>query len=98
MTEVHRYNSMFCTGLHKPARGTLLNIIRTAVLLIPLSLLGAWLFGVKGVFAARFITDICIGTFGMIMVERMVRALPSVQEAAVPADDGITPQTVMPDA
>lgn len=97
MTEVHRYNCLFCTGLHKPSRGTLLNIIRVGVLLLPLSLLGAWLFGIKGVFAARFVADICIGSFGMWLVSRMVRDLPTTKSAEPVAEAEPEP-VLMPDA
>ncbi len=97
MTEVHRYNGFFFTGLQRPVLATLLNILRVVVLLIPLSLLGANLFGVKGIFAARIITDITIGTFGLMWVARMLRKLPIHPEAPVPEPQEPAPPALMPE-
>ena len=73
MMEVHRYCGFFLTGLHKPVLATLLNVIRVVVFLIPLSCLGARVFGVRGVFLGRLATDITVGSIGFFWVRRYVR-------------------------
>ncbi len=66
MMEVHRYCGFFLTGLHHPKSSTMLNAIRVLVLLIPLSYLGVYLGGVKGLFAGRLATDIISGSLGLL--------------------------------
>ncbi len=70
MMEVHRYCGFVLTGLHKPVQTALLNGIRVIVLLIPLSCAGAYLYGVRGVFVGRLITDITVGCIGLAWVRR----------------------------
>ncbi|HBC87232.1 MAG TPA: hypothetical protein DCZ94_09780 [Lentisphaeria bacterium] len=66
MMEVHRYCGFVLTGLHRPKSATMLNTIRVLVLLIPLSYLGLYLGGVKGVFIGRLATDLLAGGIGLI--------------------------------
>lgn len=73
LMETHRYSSMILTGMHRPMSATVLNTIRVLVLLIPLSCLGAYLDGVRGVFVGRLVTDIVVGVIGMLWVSRMLR-------------------------
>jgi len=70
MMEVHRYCGIILTGLHKPLASTALNAIRVLVLLVPLASLGSWLFGIPGVFCGRLITDLTVGSLGLIWVRR----------------------------
>ncbi|OGV54532.1 MAG: hypothetical protein A2X45_10055 [Lentisphaerae bacterium GWF2_50_93] len=65
MMEVHRYCGFVLTGLHRPASATVLNSVRVLVLLIPLSYLGVYLGGVKGVFIGRLATDLLAGGIGI---------------------------------
>ncbi len=65
MMEVHRYAGFTMTGTHKPIRATMLNIVRVVILLIPLSIVGNVLFGIKGIFWGRFLTDITAGLVGI---------------------------------
>lgn len=74
MMEVHRYCGFFLTGLHKPVCATALNAIRVLVLLIPLVYLGAHLYGVIGVFAGRLVTDLAVGSIGLVWVSRTLRS------------------------
>jgi Na+-driven multidrug efflux pump len=74
MMEVHRYCGFFLTGLHRPASTTLLNALRVLVFLIPLSLLGAHWFGVRGVFFGRLVTDLSVGGIGLFWVRRVTEA------------------------
>lgn len=74
MMEVHRYCGFVLTGLHKPATTTVLNVIRVVGLLIPLSCLGAWHWGLKGVFAGRLATDLVSGSIGLAWVSRVLKA------------------------
>ena len=71
MMEVHRYCGFILTGLHRPKSSTLLNAIRILALLIPLSFLGAKLFGIRGVFIGRLVTDITVGCVGIFWVSRV---------------------------
>jgi len=68
MMEVHRYCGFILTGLHKPVSSTLLNAVRVLGFLIPLSFLGARLWGVRGVFFGRLVTDLAVGTIGLVWV------------------------------
>jgi putative MATE family efflux protein len=68
MMEVHRYCGFILTGLHKPVSSTLLNAVRVLGFLIPLSFLGAHLGGVRGVFFGRLVTDLAVGTIGLVWV------------------------------
>lgn len=77
MMEVHRYCGLILNGLHLPSRAMLLNGLRVVVLLIPLSLLGAKMMGVEGVFWARLITDIMSGCAGFLLVKNTCRNIPS---------------------
>ncbi len=73
MMEVHRYCGITLTGLHKPISSAVLNGIRVLVLLIPLSLLGAHVGGVGGVFTGRLITDLMAGCIGLIWIRSTCR-------------------------
>jgi len=68
--EAHRYCGFILTGLHRPVSATALNAIRVVGLLIPLSLVGARVFGVRGVFAGRLAADIVAGSIGLVWVSR----------------------------
>ncbi|MBN1554352.1 MAG: MATE family efflux transporter [Phycisphaerae bacterium] len=80
MMEVHRYCGFFLTGMHKPSSATILNVIRVLVLLIPLSLLGARWFDVRGVFWGRLITDVVVGTLGLLWVSRVTRNVSPAEQ------------------
>jgi len=81
MMEVHRYCGFVLTGLHRPFQTALLNALRVIALLIPLSCLGAHLYGVRGVFLGRLITDVTVGWIGLAWVRRAIRLLST---SAVP--------------
>ena len=68
MMEVHRYSGFYLTGRHRPFSTTLLNAIRVLALLIPLSCIGAHFGGIRGVFAARLLTDLSAGTMGLVWI------------------------------
>jgi len=75
MMEVHRYCGFFFTGLHHPAFSTALNALRVLVFLVPLTVSGAYFFGVQGVFFGRLLTDLLAGTIGLFWVHRQLRAI-----------------------
>ncbi|MBN2081105.1 MATE family efflux transporter [bacterium] len=86
MMEVHRYSGFFLTGMHRPVAATILNAIRVIGLLIPLSYLGAHLWGVTGVFVGRITTDILVGSLGLFWVARtMARAVAQHRAETVAA-------------
>ncbi|HPD16247.1 MAG TPA: MATE family efflux transporter [Planctomycetota bacterium] len=87
MMEVHRYCTFFLTGLHRPVSASLLNALRVVGFLIPLSFLGAWLAGLRGVFFGRLVTDLAVGAIGLAWVERAFRAT-----AAGAADPPLRPE------
>ena len=72
LMETHRYSSMILTGMHRPMSATVLNMFRIVVLLIPLSYLGAELYGVRGVFVGRLVTDVLVGVIGILWVRRVL--------------------------
>ena len=74
MTEVHRYSGFTMTGTHKPLRASALNIIRVVALLIPLTIAGSVLFGLKGVFWGRLATDILAGLIGIYWSGKILSA------------------------
>ncbi len=80
MMEVHRYCTFFLTGMHKPLSATALNAIRVLVLLIPLSWLGALLWGLEGVFWGRLATDFAVGGIGLAWIRCVFRGLGSKGE------------------
>ncbi len=65
MVEVHRYGGFTMTGTGKPIRATVLNVIRTIILLIPLAIAGNTLLGLEGIFLGRLITDVAAGLVGV---------------------------------
>jgi len=77
MMEVHRYCGFALTGLHKPGQTTALNAVRVLVFLIPLSCLGAYLHGVRGIFFGRLVTDVAVGAIGIAWVHRTLSAFPA---------------------
>lgn len=80
MMEVHRYCGFILNGLHQPASATTLNIIRVVVLLIPLSFLGAYAGGIRGVFFARLVTDLTVGSIGLYWVSRILGSVKPVEQ------------------
>ncbi len=78
MMEVHRYCGFFLTGMHKPVSATIPNGVRVLVLLIPLSCLGAHLWGVLGVFGGRLATDIIVGAIGIAWVSRALSSTSAI--------------------
>ncbi|NLI79200.1 MAG: MATE family efflux transporter [Candidatus Riflebacteria bacterium] len=78
MMEVHRYCGFIMTGLQRPAAATTLNGIRVLVLLLPLSFLGAWLGGIRGIFWGRLATDLAVGSIGLAWVTRLLATHPGI--------------------
>ncbi|MDD3642639.1 MAG: MATE family efflux transporter [Candidatus Krumholzibacteria bacterium] len=70
LLEVHRYSTFILIGIHRPVSSALLNALRTLVLLIPLTLLGASWLGLTGVFGGRLATDIVAGIAGIAVTAR----------------------------
>ncbi len=75
MLEIHRYAGFSLTGTHRPLQASALNIIRVAVLLIPLSIAGSALFGLNGIFWGRLATDILAGCVGIWWSGRMLSSI-----------------------
>lgn len=73
LLEVFRYAGFCMTGLHRTKASAMLNVIRALFLLIPLSLLGAYLFGLTGVFVGRLLSDILSGSIGLVWSGRIIR-------------------------
>ncbi len=77
LLEVHRYAGFCLTGIHKPVSAAILNVIRVIVLLIPLSFIGARIFGLTGVFVGRLVTDVLAGIIGIIWSARVLKITSS---------------------
>jgi len=75
--EVQRYSSFTLNGLHRPLAATAVTAVRVLVVLIPLSYLGSYLGGVRGLFAARLVTDLACGTMACLWAWRAVRQAES---------------------
>jgi Na+-driven multidrug efflux pump len=69
------------TGMHRPINATMLNAIRVIVLLIPLSYAGAYYGGIRGIFFGRLITDLTVGTIGLIWISRVIHATLAEEKA-----------------
>lgn len=80
MMEVHRYSGFVFTGMHRPFSSTALNVLRILILLIPLSFAGAHFWGITGIFAARLVTDLTVGSFGLIWVARVLKRETAVRK------------------
>jgi len=85
MMEVSRYCGFFLTGLHRPASTTVLNVIRTVGLLIPLSYAGAHFGGIVGMGGGRLATDLIVGSVGLLWGARVLKSLGE-HPLPVPAD------------
>jgi Na+-driven multidrug efflux pump len=81
MMEVHRYSGFIFTGLHRAGSATIINAIRVLVLLIPLSYLGMYLGGVRGIFLGRLATDIMAGSIGLAWIRHTCKAASTRQTA-----------------
>ncbi len=89
--EVQRYGSFTLNGLHKPLSSTAISVIRVLVVLIPLSTLGVHVAGIRGLFAARLITDLSCGTLSILWAWRAVRRVTAA--LALSGSSGSTPRT-----
>lgn len=78
MMEVHRYGGFFLAGMHRPMAATALNGLRVLVFLLPLSYLGAEIWGLRGVFAGRLATDLVVGSIGLLWAYRSIRGTRSM--------------------
>jgi len=74
MAEVHRYSGFYLIGMHRPIAAATLNMVRVLVLLIPLSFLGAYLFGIKGAFFGRLFADVLSGMIGIICTVTVLKS------------------------
>jgi len=77
MMEVNRYCGFFLIGIHKPFAASCLTFIRLAVLLIPLSYLGARFWGLTGLFVGRVTSDLLSGAIGWTWTGRVAKKLPT---------------------
>jgi len=72
LLEAFRYSSFCLTGVQKPLSSALLTLVRTLVLLVPLSYLGSWWWGLTGIFVARLVTDVLSSTVAMSYSRRVI--------------------------
>jgi len=75
MAEAFRYSTFCLTGVQKPLSSALLNLLRTFLLLVPLSFLGSKIWGLPGIFTARLVTDIIAASVGMIYSWRIINGM-----------------------
>lgn len=73
--ETFRYSSFYLTGVQKPIHSGMLILVRTFGLLVPLSYLGAWMWGLTGIFTARLITDLSAAAVGILFSRKVIRAM-----------------------
>lgn len=70
--ETHRYAGFYMVGIHQPVSANILNVIRIIVLLIPLSFIGAKVFGLLGLFWGRLLSDVAAGIIGIIWSRKIL--------------------------
>jgi len=89
LMEIHRYCGFFLIGVQRPFLASLLNVLRLVVFLIPLSLLGANLGQVRGLFLGRLASDLLAGILGWLAVtaiaKRIAAKSPALVSPAAPA-------------
>lgn len=74
LLEVHRYSGFCMTGVHEPVKSSLLNCVRVILILIPLSIVGEYLFKLNGIFWGRLATDIISGCIGIMWSKKILDA------------------------
>jgi Na+-driven multidrug efflux pump len=61
-------------GMGKPLPGVVISVCRVIVLFLPLALIGRWLFGLPGLFAASTASNLLLGLAGFLWLGRTIRA------------------------
>lgn len=67
----------YFSAIRRPLPPVIVILVRTFVLIVPLALLGAWLFGVTGVFVSILLGEISGGIIAFVWMRRSSRALPA---------------------
>ncbi len=60
-------------GMGKPLPAVMISASRVILLFLPLALLGRWLFGLPGLFAASTVSNLTLGLIGFLWLGRVVR-------------------------
>ena len=91
MMEIHRYVGFSFNAIVKPFNAVGVNVLRIVVLLIPLSMLGSRLFGIKGIFWGRVVTDITAAAVALLWASRLFRSLRSPSPSDTPSCSEASP-------
>jgi len=75
MMEIHRYVGFSFNAIGRPMHAVCVNVLRIVFLLIPLSILGANLFGLQGIFWGRVITDILSASAALVWASLLFRSI-----------------------
>jgi putative MATE family efflux protein len=70
-------------GMGRPLPGVVISASRVIILFLPLALLGRWLFGLPGLFAASTVSNLVLGSIGFAWLGRAVRQLGTRAGAGV---------------
>ena len=62
-------------GMGKPLPGVAISASRVIILFLPLALLGRWLFGLPGLFAASTMSNLALGLLGFLWLGRAARRI-----------------------
>ena len=84
MAESFRYSTFCLTGVQKPLSSALLNLLRTFVLLVPLSFGGSYLWGLQGIFTGRLLTDLIAASIGMLYSWHVLHDMKNAQTKQQP--------------
>ena len=69
MMEIHRYIGFSFNSVGMPFRSVTINALRVLVLLVPLSILGASWFGLRGLFWGRVCADIASASLALCVAQ-----------------------------
>ena len=79
MMEIHRYVGFSFNAVARPISSVWINVVRIVVLLVPLSCLGSWYFGLIGVFWGRVVADIVSASVALLWAHQVFRCLAESQ-------------------
>ena len=75
MMEIHRYVGFSFNAVVRPMNAVAVNVIRTVILLVPLSMLGAHLWGIGGIFWGRVAADVASAAAALVWASRVFASM-----------------------
>jgi len=78
-------------GINQPVRWAAMNAVRMLGLILPMALLGGWLFGLGGIFAGIAAGNIAAGLLGWAWLRRLHAMMPALARADAAAEPAPVP-------